>query len=572
MFTAYRSFATLLIVLFSLSTALAQTQQSGSQPPTPVVTAAASTDRVRYASLGEVHQTRLQVFSGDGAQVFDSSFRLGNLITWRLTDQQGSRLTNGSCLFLVTVKDFSGGLTQKYGTTLIEQGRVYLEQTGRDELPQPQAATLEANRLAEAFTPVDRAGAAGLNRADITASPDGTPSAGAQPSGTVKSSQPGGGGENIAGTGTQNKIAKWLDNTGTLGDSNIFENASGKIGIGTVSPNSRLDIKQAADNFIGGLHLRRSTTNDTWALVTGDDNNFYIGYAKNASGADAMTDFTVYPLILTANNRVGIGTSAPAAKLHVNGNVNFTGLRTEATASTPNVVGGFSGNTVTAGVVGAVIGGGGSGAGSGNTNSVTDDFGTVGGGQGNRAGGGVPGTTDKPYATVGGGSSNAASSDYSTIGGGGNNTASNVYSTISGGDNNNAGGYRSTIGGGAFNTASGAESTIPGGVANTAQGNFSFAAGQRAKALHLGSFVWSDSTTASPNFFSSTADNQFLINATGGVGIGTNSPGAARLKVQGGDVYIASPNSLVITSPNGSCWKITVSDAGALTAASVTCP
>ena len=41
------------------------------------------------------------------------------------------------------------------------------------------------------------------------------------------------------------------------------------------------------------------------------------------------------------------------------------------------------------------------------------------------------------------------------------------------------------------------------------------------------------------------------------VGIGTPAP-KAKLHVKGGDVFIASPNSLIITSPNGSCLQIRV--------------
>ena len=70
---------------------------------------------------------------------------------------------------------------------------------------------------------------------------------------------------------------------------------------------------------------------------------------------------------------------------------------------------------------------------------------------------------------------------------------------------------------------------------------------------------------------------RFVVKESGNVGIGTNNPqsklhvqGAAR--VTGGNLFIAQPNSLIITSPNGSCWQIRVSDVGALTAASVACP
>ena len=71
---------------------------------------------------------------------------------------------------------------------------------------------------------------------------------------------------------------------------------------------------------------------------------------------------------------------------------------------------------------------------------------------------------------------------------------------------------------------------MPGGRSNTAAGYYSFAAGRRAKANHDGTFVFTDNTDAD---FSSTAVGQFLIRASGGVGIGTTSP-KSKLQVDGG--------------------------------------
>ena len=107
--------------------------------------------------------------------------------------------------------------------------------------------------------------------------------------------------------------------------SSIDISADGDVGIGTGSPNARVDLKQATDDFIGGLHLRRSSTNDTWAIVTGSDNNLYMGYATDASAANAVADFTIFPLVVTANNRVGIRTTTPDQALSVNGDASKTG-------------------------------------------------------------------------------------------------------------------------------------------------------------------------------------------------------------------------------------------------------
>jgi len=106
--------------------------------------------------------------------------------------------------------------------------------------------------------------------------------------------------------------------------------ANGNVGVGTGSPNARIDLKQIDDTFTGSLHLRRATTNDTWAVATGTDNNLYFAYANDASLANAAADFTVNPLVVTSTNggRVGIGTNAPDQKLSVNGDASKTGGNT----------------------------------------------------------------------------------------------------------------------------------------------------------------------------------------------------------------------------------------------------
>jgi hypothetical protein len=45
-----------------------------------------------------------------------------------------------------------------------------------------------------------------------------------------------------------------------------------------------------------------------------------------------------------------------------------------------------------------------------------------------------------------------------------------------------------------------------------------------------------------------------------------------KIKVTGGNVFIAQPYSLIITSPNGSCWFIKVDNTGALSTVSAPCP
>ncbi|MBI5386536.1 MAG: hypothetical protein HZA90_17845 [Verrucomicrobia bacterium] len=141
---------------------------------------------------------------------------------------------------------------------------------------------------------------------------------------------------------------------------------------------------------------------------------------------------------------------------------NRTALRLEPGFNTDNIIAGSSYNSVAADVAGAAIGGGG------------------------RYLPSLP-----PLQPVN--ERNAVNADYGTIAGGkGNTISSNAVCA-----------------------------TIPGGHSNTVSGAYSLAAGQRAKALHNGTFVWADSTNAD---FASSGSNQFLIRASGGVGIGTTTP------------------------------------------------
>ncbi len=107
-----------------------------------------------------------------------------------------------------------------------------------------------------------------------------------------------------------------------------------------------------------------------------------------------------------------------------------------------------------------------------------------------------------------------------------------------------------TIIGGHNNSVGGHMGTVLGGDGNVADGDSSIAAGHRAKALHQGAFVWADSSDTD---FESSKNNQFLIRAMGGVGLGTNETDhqltIASLKSIDPDV---TDNVLRLMGPDGS--------------------
>ncbi len=251
-------------------------------------------------------------------------------------------------------------------------------------------------------------------------------------------------------------------------------------------------------------------------------------------------------------------TDAQALELKVNGQ---RALRLEPNGPRPNVIGGSSGNYASSGVESGTIAGGGSDL---VWNRVTDSWGFVGGGQANTAGDNAGTVADHSFATVAGGGGNTASGWkssivggwyniasgelsfvgggqvneatglYATVGGGYSNVANGSNGTVAGGDSNQAAGTAATVGGGLSNWAStygvvsgGRQNTanpygtVPGGQSNFAAGDYSLAAGFRAKAYFDGDFVWADSTDAD---FGPSAANQFVVRATGGVGLGTGGP------------------------------------------------
>ncbi len=165
------------------------------------------------------------------------------------------------------------------------------------------------------------------------------------------------------------------------------------------------------------------------------------------------------------------------------------GLYTRPNSSSPNIIGGFSGNSVSDGVIGATISGGGQ---SGSINRVTDNYGTIGGGGWNTAGDNTGTVISASSATVSGGALNTASGSYATIGGGLNNVASGAYAVI---------------GGGYFNVAAGNYSVVSGRKANNTSN-------------HPGTFLFADSNDL---FFNSAAANEFAVRASGGFRFRTKS-------------------------------------------------
>jgi hypothetical protein len=244
---------------------------------------------------------------------------------------------------------------------------------------------------------------------------------------------------------------------------------------------------------IRALNAGASTTVAPNAVGTAGLQSGAVDSSKIADGTIVAGNLSTTLLSNTFWKLTGNAGTTPSAQflgttdnqpleLKVNG---LRGLRLEPGSSdVPNVIGGATNTAAGTLAIGGAIGGG-------NLNTLSN----------------------AAYGTIGGGLANF-------------NTADN-YATIAGGNLNRieTGGFAGSIGGGAGNIVADQYGTIPGGFENQASGDFSFAAGFRAKANHDGAFVWSDSASGLP--FVSSGPNQFLIRASGGVGINKTNPATA---------------------------------------------
>ncbi|MEE9553315.1 MAG: tail fiber domain-containing protein [candidate division Zixibacteria bacterium] len=403
-----------------------------------------------------------------------------------------------------------------------------------------------------------------------------------------------GGGWNNLSDGVQSTVGGGGNNTASGGYTTIaggWRNAA--LGFLSAIPGGYADTIEVTGNYSYLFGIGSKLTEDSTLMIDmphirfGDETTgFEFPTSDGTNGQVMATDgsgqlsWTVPPSggwfdsgnivrLETSSDSVGIGTGSPSEKLEVNGNILVSGKANIGLANSNfgafafvagvnNLAGGdystvSGGNADTASGYASTIGGG-------IFNTASNSSTTIGGGRNNRArgeysvvagGGGATaadsnsasgnhasilgGTQNKAtgvQAAIGGGYRNIASALRATIGGGGLNEASGNNSTIAGGfDNTVSTSNVATIGGGYRNVASGDYSIIPGGYYNTAAGVYSFAAGNRAKANHDGSFVWADSYSAD---FTSSTTNQFNVRAIGGTRIYSNSSLTAGVRLNAG--------------------------------------
>ena len=438
----------IMISLFTFGAvngAIAQEIKPIQSATAPVITGTASAERLRFTAPNTIVQMHLQIYTDSGQPLFDVTSK-GNVLDWTLQDTGGEHLVPGSYLCVVTVKSLSGKLSQRIGSVLVQEKQVELQRVDATLLTTAQqqavgpieengALTILKAGETEAATVVAHDGTqaeitrsrgalsfrvgdffSGYDREQMRLTEEGklgigtdSPQAKLDVAGVIRTSK---GIEfangtkltttaagslqqtmangtvvaNATGTGTQDKIAKWTDNAGTLGDSVITESASGNIGIGAASPETLLQIGPntgygstngllISNNLIGSQYDRAfqlaprqtaspgtnsvlmyglptvnpgvtvpnqyglfvdgkqgtGTINSYAAIATGQtaslgaSNNTHLLLGTFVIPADnyAIYDNTGYKSFFKGN--VGIGTNNPTAKLDVAGDVRLSG-------------------------------------------------------------------------------------------------------------------------------------------------------------------------------------------------------------------------------------------------------
>ncbi len=357
MLTTRAACITLLLVIFSITAVLAQKAAPSDPADSLTVTVSLFPQFVRFTAPPATVQMRLEVYTATAKKLYDHELRNGNVLDWPLLDGQAQPLADANYLCVVTVKSLSGQFTQRLGSLTLQQHTAQFQATVSMTARQLEAIgavedqaglrVLDATPTTTTAMAADGQLQAVMNRRAGTAVEDSASSNLVNLKTRLEAGQPLSPGAvivspQVSGSGTQNRLAKWLDNLGTLGDANLTD-LNGNVGINTI-PDSRFKLDINGSTRIQGanpgfnLEGLRAAGN-IWLFQTVDtDGRFRLFSQDNVNpGVERLT-------IKLDTGNVGIGSTTANSKLTVGGVIESTsgGLKfpdgtTQTTAGLPNV-------------------------------------------------------------------------------------------------------------------------------------------------------------------------------------------------------------------------------------------
>jgi len=219
-----RSHTTLVAAAWLMLSASASAQNAQTTPvaiskPQTHVIASASRQSLRFSSLGEMVQLRLEIIGPAGDVLFDSELKARNAVDWSGMSGQGQRVPDGSYLCIVTVKGPDGDVTKAEAIAVMRDQNVSLRKMDNSLLSSAQveaASSLTAEDVSLTIVEPEESAATAVLAHD----------------GTTTHLVSGSGGLSISsGDFFSNKLLEHLRMT-----------AEGNIGIGLSQPQVRLDV------------------------------------------------------------------------------------------------------------------------------------------------------------------------------------------------------------------------------------------------------------------------------------------------------------------------------------------